>query len=105
MKLGITKRSKAVTPEVAEELDSVAKDNGFEARDPVPEERPVARGKRKPGRKKGPSTVQVHPRIREAYADEFYNEVDRLSQRREFSQGELFELMWDAYKRQKEVVT
>ncbi len=85
---GLKARPKATTSEEMRRIDEVGEARGFVDRTP----------RKKPGRKPSPRTYQLHPKILPGIGEAIALEAQRLG----LTQGQLIELMWDAYKRRED---
>ena len=79
-------RPKSAIPNETRVIDDLGEAHGFVDRTP----------RRKPGRKPGPRTMQMHPKIREEIGEAMLDEAEALG----ITQGRLIELMWAAYRKE-----
>lgn len=84
---GLTARPKPASAEDVRRADEVGEARGFLDRTP----------RRKPGRKPSPRTFQLHPKVFPAVGEAISAEAERLG----ITQGQLIELMWEQYLRQR----
>lgn len=84
---GLTARPKPASAEDVRRADEVGEARGFLDRTP----------RRKPGRKPSPRTFQLHPKVFPEVGGAISAEAERLG----ITQGQLIELMWEQYLRQR----
>ena len=81
---GLKARPKDTTVEDVRRVDEVGEARGFVDRTP----------RKKPGRKPSPRTHQLHPKVFPKVGEAIAAEAER----RGITQGQLIELMWEAYQ-------
>jgi len=84
---GLTARPKPASAEDVRRADEVGEARGFLDRTP----------RKKPGRKPSPRTFQLHPKVFPEVGEAISAEAERLG----ITQGQLIELMWEQYQRQR----
>ncbi|RUS65271.1 chromosome partitioning protein ParB [Pseudorhodobacter sp. E13] len=84
---GLKAKPKDTTAAEVRRVDEVGEARGFLDRTP----------RKKPGRKPSPRTYQLHPKVFPEVGEAIAAEAERVG----ITQGQLIEMMWEAYQRQK----